>query len=278
MRVSSSGSGSASSTFLILVACSWSGRKSATAAAITTASQASAAAITASRSSAAVCTRTVVTPATSGSTTFALTRVTAAPRSAAARAMRVSLPAGGTVAKEAHRVERLLRTAGGNDDLATGEIGPAHGCRRRRSSEHRTSNRGDFKRLRQPARAGVGTGEASRRGLERRGRPRSRKVATLARVAGVQPHLGVHGGAKTTRAAWRSAGWRSAGRRRSPAPPGPAGRPSPERPERGRRRGRAGRAAPHRPRSRRRWRRAGPTARPRSARRRIAAPTRWERP
>ena len=87
------GSGSSSSAgaepspvFLILVSVDATGRKSAGAAAITTASAEPAADTTASRSSSVVSTRTTLTPAGSGSDTLAATRVTSAPRATAARA------------------------------------------------------------------------------------------------------------------------------------------------------------------------------------------------
>ena len=75
-----------SSAFLILASLTAVGRKSAGAAAITTASAVAVAATTASRSCSVVSTRTTLTPAGSGRVTLALTRVTWAPREAAARA------------------------------------------------------------------------------------------------------------------------------------------------------------------------------------------------
>ena len=87
LRVSSSAAGSApacsASDFLILDAEMVTGRKSATAAAITTASAPAAASITAVRSSSADSTRTTLAPAGSGSATLAEISVTSAPRAAA---------------------------------------------------------------------------------------------------------------------------------------------------------------------------------------------------
>src|SRR6478672_9865894 len=70
--------GAASPDFLILDSLTATGRKSAGAAAITTASADPAADTTASRSSSVVSTRTTLTPAESGSDTLAATRVTSA--------------------------------------------------------------------------------------------------------------------------------------------------------------------------------------------------------
>ena len=75
-----------SSAFLILASLTDTGRKSAGAAAITTASALAVALRTASRSCAVVSTRTTLTPAGSGRDTLALMSVTWAPREAAARA------------------------------------------------------------------------------------------------------------------------------------------------------------------------------------------------
>ncbi len=75
-----------SGSFLILVPLALCGRKSAGAAAITTASLSEDAWSTASRSCAVVSTRTTFTPAGSGRATLAATRVTSAPRAAAVRA------------------------------------------------------------------------------------------------------------------------------------------------------------------------------------------------
>ena len=84
--VSSMAGAEPSSAFLILASLHDVGAKSAGAAAITTASATTAAASTSSRSCAVVSTRTTLTPAGSGSATLAATRVTSAPREAAARA------------------------------------------------------------------------------------------------------------------------------------------------------------------------------------------------
>src|SRR5690606_28902232 len=83
---SSIGAADPSAAFLILDSLSEVGRKSAGAAAMTTASARAAAATTASRISAVVSTLTTSTPAGSGRVTLAATRVTCAPRATAARA------------------------------------------------------------------------------------------------------------------------------------------------------------------------------------------------
>ena len=75
-----------SSDFLILDTAVLSGRKSAGAAAITTASAEAHASSTRSWSWAVVSTLTTLTPAGSGRVTLAATRVTSAPRAAAVRA------------------------------------------------------------------------------------------------------------------------------------------------------------------------------------------------
>ena len=72
--------------FLILASLTDVGRKSAGAAAMTTASAEPAAASTSVRSCSVVSTRTTLTPAGSGRAVFAANRVTSAPRAAAARA------------------------------------------------------------------------------------------------------------------------------------------------------------------------------------------------
>ncbi|CAM5579779.1 hypothetical protein STENM327S_00556 [Streptomyces tendae] len=86
LRTRTIGSGSRSSFFLIFPVAYAAGRKSATAAAMTTASASAAARSTASRSSTAVPTGTTSTPAGSGIDVFAATSVTRAPRAAAVRA------------------------------------------------------------------------------------------------------------------------------------------------------------------------------------------------
>ena len=86
LRTSGTALGSAAEPFLSLVAAAFSGRKSATAALITTTSASAASASIAVRSSSAVPTGTTRTPNGTGRSTFAATSTTSAPRAAATRA------------------------------------------------------------------------------------------------------------------------------------------------------------------------------------------------
>ncbi len=177
------------------------GRKSAGAAAITTASADPAADTTASRSSSVVSTRTTLTPAGSGSDTFAATRVTSAPRAAAARARATPCspeerlprkrtgsigsrvpPADTTTVRPARSSEvGSSADAAGQDVLADGE---------------------DLVGLGQAALAGVGAGEAADRRLEDQGAALAQR-GDVRLGGGVLPHLGVHGRREDDRAASR---------------------------------------------------------------------------
>ena len=149
-------------SFLILWSARPTGRKSATAAAITTTSAPVAAAVHRRRAARARCRPgTTSTPgrvAQVGGVRGDQRHLGAALRGDPGE--RVALPAGGAVAEEAHRVERLAGAAGGDDDAAALEV--ARQRRSPRSSSSRASV-DDLGRVGQPARAGVRAGQPARR-------------------------------------------------------------------------------------------------------------------
>ncbi len=194
LRTRTIGSGSWPSFFLIFPAAYAAGRKSATAAAITTASASGAALSTASRSCTAVPTCTTSTPAGSGMPVFAAIRVTRAPRAAAVRARAYPcLPE-----------ERLPRKRTGSSGS---RVPPAltTTCRPARSGSvtPRASTRRQTSKISdgfgQPPLAGVHAGQAPHRRVDDHGAAAAQRRHVL--LGGrVLPHLGVHGGGEDDRA------------------------------------------------------------------------------
>ena len=231
--VSSRGGAEPSSAFLILASLTDVGRKSAGAAAITTASAEPAAASTSVRSCSVVSTRTTLTPAGSGSAVLAATRVTSAPRDGGGPGQRVALEPRGAVAEEADRVEVLAGAAGRHHHLAAGQVRACRDAAR----EHVDAHVVDLVGLGQPALAGVGAGQPALGGLDD-------QAAALAQGrdvglgGGVLPHLGVHRGREHDRApggeqgvgeqvvgqAVRGLGQQVGGGRARPRPGRPTGR------------------------------------------------------
>ena len=81
---------------------------------------------------------------------------------------RVALPPRGAVAEEAHRVEVLAGAAGGDHDVAAGQV--ARASSRSRPAEHLERELEDLVGLGQPALAGVGAGQPALGRLDRRRR------------------------------------------------------------------------------------------------------------
>ena len=126
------------------------------------------------------------TPAGSGSATFAAISVTRGAPGDGGAGERVPLLAGGPVAEEPHRVQRLAGAAGGDHDVPAGQVGrgrrrgAAPGGRRRRSRPGRAAG---------PCRCRRRSAGPTRR-LDHDHAPRARRVATLATVAGCS-HISV---------------------------------------------------------------------------------------
>ena len=109
---------------------------------------------------------------------------------------RVALLARGAVAEEADRVERLAGAAGGDDDVPAGEVGRGRGA----AGQHPAADREDLGGLGQPALAGVGAGEPADGGLEDDDAAAA-QGGDVGLGGGVLPHLGVHRGREDDRAA-----------------------------------------------------------------------------
>ena len=106
---------------------------------------------------------------------------------------RHALQTGRAVAEEAHRVQRLAGAAGGDDDAAAGQV-----ARRRPSGEHVDGRRRRSRRARAAGPCRCRRRSAGPTAGSRTSAPRSRRVATLAWVAGCS-HISVCiAGAKTT--------------------------------------------------------------------------------
>ena len=132
---------------------------------------------TAPPSSAVVSTSIVATPAGAGSATLAATRVTSAPRRAAARGERDAHAAARAVADEAHRVDRLAGAAGGDQDP---QPVPGPGGRRQQRLDLGEQPLGVGQ---PPGPVLAARGERARRRARSRATPRSRSVARFACVA-----------------------------------------------------------------------------------------------
>ena len=116
---------------------------------------------------------------------------------------RVALPAGRTVAQEADRVERLAGAAGGDDDVAAGQVVPGQAfAGGGRAVQRRAGDGGDLQWVRQPAGPAVGTREPSgiRLDDECAALAQGRDVGPGGRVL---PHLGVHRGSEELTGRWR---------------------------------------------------------------------------
>ena len=240
------------SPFLIFAVARSVGRKSATAAAITTTSAAFAASSTASRISRVVCTRRSVDR--SG-------RIEVGDRARDERhigaalgrdpGQRVPLTARRTVAQGAHGVERLGGAAGRDDHAAALEVARQRErlVVRQAPLEQEAGELGDLGGLGQTPGAGVGAGEATGGGLEDDGAPAA-QGGDVVDGRRVLPHLGVHRGDGEHRTS------RGEQRRRQQVVGAPVGHPGQQvrgggrRSRRGRHAAR-GRRAPPRRRSRR---------------------------
>ena len=108
----------------------------------------------------------------------------------------VALEPGGPVAEEPDRVEVLPGAAGGDDHLATGEVLGDVGA----AVEQPAHQLVDLGGLRQPALAGVGAGEAADGGLDD-DRPALAEGGDVGLRGRVLPHLGVHRRGEDHRAA-----------------------------------------------------------------------------
>ena len=141
------------------------------------------------------------------------------------------------VGDDAHRVDRLVGRAGGDEDVLAGERpGVSAASTAMPSAEHRLDPRENIRRLRQPARAIFAAGHRAFVGLEhgdavgaQAGRrcAWSRRAATCGRSSPGRPRPAC----RSRAAGW----WRD--RRRCPRPSGRSGRRWPGRPGPGRRRG-----------------------------------------
>ena len=151
---------------------------------------------TASRSCAVVSTRTTLTPAGSGSVDVGGHQGDLGAAGGGGPGQRVALQARGAVAEEADRVEVLAGAAGGDHDVATGQVG-------RRDAPRASTSRQtleDLVRLGQPALAGVGAGQPALGGLDDQGAALAQR-GDVGRGGGVLPHLGVHRRGEHDRAA-----------------------------------------------------------------------------
>ena len=127
VRSSASSMPLAAPSFLILSAAALVGRKSPTAAAMTRTSQRSKRLRAASASSEAVSTSTYSIPAWRGSPTLAATHGHRGAAACGLLGQREAHAAGGAVADEAHRVDRLAGAAGGDQHAHARERRPGRG-------------------------------------------------------------------------------------------------------------------------------------------------------
>ena len=227
-----------SAVFLILASTNSAGRKSAGAAAITTASASAAARCICWRRSSVLTTRTISTPAGSGKRDVGGDDCDARAAGDGGLGQRVALAAGRPVAEEADRIEVLAGAAGGDDDVLAGEI-------LRAPLEDLQRGGVDLGRVGQAALAGVDAGQSTDGRLENDVSPRPQQSPRWPAWRGAPTSRCASPGRTRPDSAPSAACW-SAGRRPARVRPWPGCWPLPERRARGRRPARCVRGRPRR--------------------------------